>query len=275
MPRHPQLDLLLPEQIWLQSLLAKVEGLIPWQVFEHLDKCGKDEVFATCRGCGAWETFYYRCSLKFCPLCNWRITLERRKMLNLWSLQIAQPKHIVITMRNFAVLTRGKIRKFGRAFAKLRRNRIWKLVKGGCVSTEITNEGKGWHLHAHILADVRWLDAGALAIEWGKLIGQEFGIVKVKDVRGTEYLQEVSKYVCKPAEMVSWAPEEIAQFIRAIRGVRMFAAFGSLFKLQRAIRRQLEALKPEPKPCACGCTERIFETEASAIVGQIRKEERR
>jgi hypothetical protein len=180
MSKQPQLDLLQPEQIWKQSLLSKIEGLIPYEVFESLSKCGVEDIFRTCKGCGNWKTFQWRCSLKFCPLCNWRIARKRAEMLNLWNFQIKQPKHIVVTQRNFPVLTRQKVRDFGRALAKLRRQKVWKDVKGGCVSTEITNEGRGWHLHAHILVEARWVDAGLLAVTWGKLVGQQFGIVKVK-----------------------------------------------------------------------------------------------
>ncbi len=274
MPRHPQLDLLTPEQIWKESLLAKVDGLIPEAVWQNLSRCGVEELYRTCKGCGDWTSFYYRCSMKFCPLCNWRIARSRAEMLKAWSLQIAQPKHVVLTQKNFPVLTRRKIRDFGRNFAKLRRNRIWKGTRGGCISTEITNEGRGWHLHAHILVDSDWVDAGQLAIEWGKLTGQEFGIVKVKDAREQSYLGEITKYVVKGAQLASWAPEEIAQFIRAIRGVRFFAAFGTLFHMQRKIKAQLHHNRPPPEPCKCGCEDFIFESEAAVILNDIRKSNR-
>lgn len=275
MSRSPQLDLLTPEQIWKESLLAKVDGLIPEAVFQNLSKCGVEELYRTCKGCGDWTTFYYRCSMKFCPLCNWRIARGRGEMLKAWSLQIRQPKHVVLTQRNFPILTRKRIRDFGRHFAKLRRNKLWKDVRGGCISTEITNEGRGWHLHAHILVDADWVDASQLAIEWGKLVGQEFGIVKVKDVRDCSYLGEITKYVVKPAQLAGWAPEEIAQFIRAIRGVRFFAAFGSLFHLQRKIKAHLHASRPPAEPCKCGCGDFRFESEAAVIIGEIRRRERR
>lgn len=272
MPKQPQLDLLTPEQIWKESLLAKVDGLIPEAIFQNLARCGVEEIFRTCRGCGDWSAFYYRCSMKFCPLCNWRIARSRAEVLKAWSHTISQPKHVVITQRNFPVLTRAKIRAFGRAFGKLRRNKLWADVKGGCVSTEITNEGRGWHLHAHILADARWIDASALAVEWGRLVGQEFGIVKVKDAREGTYLGEITKYVVKGAQLASWQPDEIAQFIRAIRGVRFFAAFGTLFHLQRKIKAQLHASRPPAEPCKCGCKEFRFESETAVVLSQIRKE---
>lgn len=122
------------------------------------------------------------------------------------------------------------------------------------------------------MADIRWVNAGELAIAWGAAIGQEFGIVKVKDCRGQDYLAEVTKYVVKPAQLVSWEPEEIAQFIRAVQGVRMFATFGTLFKLARHIRALMEQSKPETKPCDCGCSDFSFADERNDTWRQITRE---
>lgn len=270
-----QIELLEPERIWQQSLLTKVRGLIDERVWESLDRCGKEQIFKTCKGCGAWETFDWKCNIKFCPLCNWRIARKRAEVLRLWTLRIKQPKHLILTMKNFPALSRAKIRGFGRAFAKLRRNKVWKEVKGGCVSTEVTNEGRGWHLHAHILLDARWMDMEALSIQWGALVGQEFGIVKIKDCRGKDYLGEVTKYVVKPAQLVSWPAEEIAQFIGAVRGVRFFAAFGSLFALQKEIRAEVFNSRPEPEPCKCGCEDFRWTDERAEVLDAIRRGERR
>lgn len=266
MPPTPQLDLITPEQVWQRSLLAKVHGLIPWRVEEALSKCGNAEIYRTCKCCGHWETFTWKCSLKFCPVCNWRVARERAAMLRLWTMEIEQPKHVVLTQRNFPVLTRRKIRKFLQAFGRIRRTKLFRGCAGGCISIEITNEGRGWHLHGHVLADVRWLDAGKLAVAWGGAVGQEFGIVKVKDCRGKDYLGEVTKYVVKGGQLASWPPEEINQFVQAVQGVRMFTTFGSLFKLRRKIKAQLDAAKPESGVCECGESDWRYESEETDAI---------
>lgn len=269
-----QLDLIEPERIWQQSLLAKVGQFLDFEVLEHLRRCGQEELYRTCKDCRRVETFYYRCSLKFCPLCNYRIARARAKMLGVWALSIRQPKHLVLTQQNFPILTRSKIRKFQRNFAKLRRTKLFANVNGGCVSIEITNEGRGWHLHAHCLLDCRFLDVGKLAIVWGKLAGQEFGIVKIKDCRGRDYLGEITKYVVKPAQLVSWPAEQICEFVNAIRGVRFFSTFGSLFRMRASIREFMALSKPPPKPCECGCTDFMYETEEQVICNEIRARNR-
>lgn len=261
MSNTPQLDLLTPERVWQASLLAKVGELLDWKTRESLAKCGNAETYRTCLECGHWDTFTWKCCLKFCPVCNWRIARERARMLKLWTMEISQPKHVVLTQRNFAVLTRRKIRKFLQAFGRIRRTKLFRGCKGGCVSIEITNEGRGWHLHAHILADMRWLDAGKLAVAWGGAVGQEFGIVKVKDARGKDYLGEVTKYCVKGSQLSSWPAEEIHQFVSAVSGVRMFTTFGTLFKLRRKIKALMQLESPGAKPCECGCSEWKYESE--------------
>jgi len=134
------------------------------------------------------------------------------------------------------------------------------------VSAEITNEGKGWHLHLHVYVDARWIDASELAKAWGRRVGQEFGIVKVKDARAKDYCAEVTKYVVKPAELVSWHPQEISQFIQAVTGVRMHATFGTLFKLSREIKREMQKDKPPSPVCKCGCDQFVYRDERAELI---------
>lgn len=135
---------------------------------------------------------------------------------------------------------------------------------------EVTNESRGWHVHLHILADVRWLDAGELARKWGHYVGQDYAIVKVKDARGATYLGEVTKYVVKGAELAGWQPELIAQFIHAVRGVKFFATFGTLFKLRRQIQAVLDAKNEFTPTCECGSCNFRWETEETSILRECR-----
>jgi hypothetical protein len=147
-------------------------------------------------------------------------------------------------------------------------------VKGGCLTVEVTNEERGWHLHSHWLIDCRWIDAGKLAIEWGKIVGQEFAIVKIQDARAIDYVLQVCKYVVKGSDLAGWHPEQIHQFLRAIRGRRMFFTFGSLNQCGRAVKLELAAAKG-CTVCECGCGKFIFESEVTSILREIRQRNRR
>ena len=266
-------NLLNPDEIFRETILLKLRGLIPWRTFDNLNKCGREEVYQSCSDCGRFRTYYFHCDIKFCPICNWRIARKRAALLKAWTKTIQQPKHVVLTMKNFEVLTRSKIKKFKKGICQLRRSKFFNEVTGGCVSIEITNDtGKrsGWHLHAHLLVNVRWLDGPVLAVRWGKVIGQEFGIVKVKDCRAADYLGEVSKYVCKPAQLAGWPPETIQQFVHAIRGVRFFSTFGNLFNHTEEINLEIQKLKPPLKACACGCLKFEFSSEHSELMKATR-----
>lgn len=237
------------EQLHHDSIMAKLEGLFDGAQMINFKRCGREFIFRHCRGCHATERKVYRCSLKWCPNCNWRITEQRKRILEAWAKQIAQPKHVVLTQRNFKLLTRREVRRFTANISRLRRQKVFRQVKGGSYSIEITNEQRGWHLHAHLLVDARWVDAATLAVTWGKLIGQNFGIVKVKDCRHREYVAEVAKYVAKGSDIARWPAHEINEFVRAVRGVRCFGVFGRLFKLRRQI---AASLLSHDRVCVCG-----------------------
>jgi len=270
-----QLQLVKDTDVHHQTILTKLEGLWEGNQFENLKKCGREKIYRTCKCCGQLEEFAYRCSLKFCPRCQWTIAKEREKKIRVWAAHVKQPKHMVLTQNNFSILTRKKLREHLKNLQRLRRTTLFKDVKGGCVSVEITNETRGWHLHSHWLLDVRFIDVRELARTWGEIVGQEFGIVYIKDVREKEFVQELLKYLVKGSELANWPAEQILEFVSAIRGTRFFFSFGSLFKQGAEIREQLKFMKaPKPK-CECGASDFVYETELQAVLNEIRKAKRK
>lgn len=260
-----QTKLFRDQDLWHETIRGKLEGLNESNQFWNFTRCGKEQIIRTCKECKDQSQFSYACSLKWCPRCNWKITKRRQEILAKWIARIEQPKHLVTTQRNSTVLTGKLLRSLSKNLSRLRRSEVFENVSGGCVSIEITNENRGWHLHAHWLVDSRWVDAKELARTWGKLVGQDYAIVKVLDLRDRkEYQREVSKYVCKGSEMARWDGNEINEFIRAVRGRRFFFQFGSLFKQAAEIRREIAREKPNAE-CECGCNKFIFRTEADQI----------
>ena len=231
-------------------------------------------LYETCRECGKVHEMPYRCNLKWCPVCAQLITGRRQRILRKWTEVIDQPKHLVLTQRNFTVLSKRKIKEHKINLQKFKRTTLFSTVKGGCTTIEMTNSGEGWHLHSHWLLDVRFLDIKKVAIVWGELCGQEFGIVKIKDVRGGDYCHEVAKYVVKANEMAQWDPMEILAFVKAIKGTRFFFQFGSLLKQGPRIRAEIACEKPDKEPCECGASNWLYESEAQSVLNQIRRENR-
>jgi hypothetical protein len=122
---------------------------------------------------------------------------------------------------------------------------------------------------------VDWLDIREVAKTWGSLVGQEFAICKIMDIRNREYVQEVSKYVVEGSELAKWPAEQAHEFVRAVRGLRFFFSFGSMSKLAPAIRRELAALRPPSPVCECGCGEFIYEDEQQALAHELKELNRR
>lgn len=258
---------LIPDvEVWRETILVKTRGLIRQRTWDNLARCGRDQIWRTCGDCGHSLEHRFRCSQKFCPGCNWSIQRHRAQQLRLWSQSISQPKHCILTRRNELAPNRELFRHTMASFHRLRRQR-WFEATGGCVSMETTNEGRGWHVHLHALLNARFVDVFQLATRWGRLVGQEdHAIVFVKDVRGADYVNEVCKYVVKSSDLASWPPKEIAAFINATQGVRMFRVFGTLFHERRRIKAMLKSMRPPPEPCTvCGSRHFRFETEAQSI----------
>lgn len=117
---------------------------------------------------------------------------------------------------------------------------------------EITNEGKGWHLHFHLIVEAAWIDKDQLKVEWAKRIDQASAVTWVKDARDAEYLREVSKYVCKPDEICKWEAAEIAQFAAVINNCRTFGVFGSMHGSREAFKEWRDAQLDREDNCECG-----------------------
>ena len=270
-----QIQLIKDSDIHWQTIVNKLDGLWESTQYENLKRCGQEKIYRTCKCCGELEEFSYRCSLKFCPRCQWTISKEREKKIRVWAAHVKQPKHLVLTQRNFPILTRSKLREHLKNLQRFRRTKLFSSVKGGCVSVEITNEGRGWHLHSHWLCDVRFLDIVEISKTWGDITGQEFGICYIKDVRDKSFVQELLKYLVKGSELANWPAEQILEMVTAIRGTRFFFSFGSLFKQGKEIREQLKFMQKPKAKCDCGNTDFIYETELQAVLNELRKAKRK
>jgi hypothetical protein len=258
----PQLSFWSEHVIQAESIVAKLREAGRFDLSDPLAACHTHKSMLECTACHKAKPFYNRCELGHCPLCQPRLSRERKKSIEWWTHHVSQPKHVVLTVRNSATFTKAYVQSFKAAWNKLRRSALAANWTAGFYSLEVTNEGKGWHLHLHALIDARWIDAKALAIKWAKLTGQDFAIVKVKDVRQADYLSEVTKYAVKGSQLASWSPSDIAAYIDAMNGVRTFGVFGALYGLRTKWRDFLDTLQKEMPACECGCSTYYVLTEA-------------
>jgi len=241
------------EIVFQQSILAKLRSIGKVALAGKMSECHTIETFKRCTGCRKVTKFFNRCEQFFCPVCAPRLSRERQQSIEWWTKQVQQPKHLVLTVRNTSDLTQEYVKFLKRQLASLRRLKVFSSVKGGFYSMEVTNEGRGWHVHFHLLIETPWLNMRDISEQWGRLVGQDFAIVKIKDCRGEAYLKEVTKYAVKGSELASWSPEDIATFIKTFKGVRFFGVFGSLYGKRTEWRAWLDAIQDIRPVCSCGC----------------------
>jgi hypothetical protein len=226
---------------------------------DQLDDCHSRETVSLCLGCGKPTIFSNRCDRFYCPACQPRLTRERITRIAWWVCEINQPKHIVLTVRNIKEMTRGHVQEFKKWILALRRSKFARSWKGGLYSVEVTNEGKGWHLHAHLLVDVRYVAHASLKTEWLRVTRGAGKIVWINDARSVSYLKEVTKYCVKGSQLAAWSPDKVRQFINSFSGVRTFGVFGSLYNARPQFAKHLEEVTAEQRTCECGsCNFKFF-----------------
>lgn len=294
-PEGKPLEIWSSQTIHKNSVAAKLRSVGMMKIADELEECHSHYTVAQCQDCGKANKFPNRCDRFYCPECQPRLSRERRESVEWWAKEVRQPKHVVLTVSNSPDLERGHVQQLKRWLARLRRRSFcrcrtyWRehnasgqripinawepptgtthtVVshpwRGGFYSLEVTNEGRGWHLHIHLLVDSDYIDARALSAEWDDVTGGCGYIVRVRDCRSTEYLAEVTKYTVKGSQLAEWSGEDIAAFISAFSGVRTFGVFGSLFGLRSSFAEWLATLREQKPLCECGSCRISYYTEA-------------
>lgn len=234
-----------------------------------LELCHSYYTVCVCNDCNTVRKFPNRCDLFYCPECQPGLAHDRRRQVEWWTRTIRQPKHVVLTVRNIHDLTRGHLDQLGKWFTALRRRKFCSNWTGGFYSIEVTNENNGWHLHIHALVEAKWIDAAGLALQWDSITNGMGRIVKVRDCREAEYLQEVTKYAVKGSQLAQWSPDQISAFIRAFDGKRTFGVFGSLYGARTEFAEFIATMKAARPKCECGSCSVRYYSEADWIVKEL------
>lgn len=253
------------QTIHKNSVAAKLRTIGMNQEATVLEQCHTSYTFAVCKSCNGVSKFPNRCDRFYCPECQPRLQKDRERAVKWWAFAIKQPKHVVLTVKNIPDLAKGHVLEFRCWFNKLRRSKFAENWLGGFYRFEVTNEGRGWHLHLHALVDARFIDKFALSEMWAK-ITKGFGrIVEVKDARGWKYLNEVTKYAVKGAQLAAWSPGDIQKFINAFQGVKTFGVFGSLYGKRTEFAEYWKQVRDQTPICKCGCCEARYFSESEFL----------
>lgn len=248
------------------ALVVRLDREEEDELCRRLRTCG-DEFMLNCTSCGHVHRCEQACHLKWCPVCARSRSAQRVAKYERAAARMKWPLHVTLTRCNVGEITRDHIRALKRDCVRLRRTKLFReCVVGGLVSLELTNTGRGWHPHLHLLIDCEWLSltvrkpirsdsrdrkaakckAASAELErtWSKIIGQLLSSVKVRRCSGAEAVREVLKYAVKPSDLID-SPDPVGPAIRAISEGRLSTPFGSLYGL----RHELNEEKRPPFKC--------------------------
>jgi len=196
---------------------------------------GADKEAGKLRDCGNWLSFHHYYTVNkirlarahfckktlLCPLCairrgakSLKAYLDRYKVIKSENDGL-QGSIVTLTVKNSENLEecfehlRNGIKKLNQRRKDSLRNRAssseWSKVLGLVGSYEVTNQGKGWHPHSHmIVLHKEKIDQWKLSEEWEKITGDSF-IVDVSPFRNPDNLAkdfiEVFKYSLKFSDL--------------------------------------------------------------------------
>ena len=131
---------------------------------------------------------------------------------------------------------------------------------------EITNKGKGWHLHFHLVIEAPFLPVREVSATWKKCNGGSGSVVWIEDAsRGglkANLPKYVTKYTGKGFRPHDWSPSQLEEFVNAVEGGRTFGVFGALLGLRAEWREWLAAHRSSLRKCDCGCAEKKYFSES-------------
>jgi hypothetical protein len=178
-----------------------------------------------------------------CPLCAIRrATKQTAAYLERFSIIMAEHPHlkpafVTYTVKNGPDLVErmDHLRKGLRTLSERRRDirkgkrgsSEWGALAGAVGTLEVTNRGKGWHPHAHMLVLLdRYVDQKALSQEWKSITGDSFvvGITRLDPEKPPiEAFVEVFKYALKFSDLT---PAQIWHAARSLSGQRLLFSLG-------------------------------------------------
>lgn len=252
-----------------EKLQLKLEEEGEPELAAKLIRC-QETMRITCTSCGHEKEVETRCKQRWCPVCAVKISLRRIARFEEASRRCQWPLMLTLTMKN-TKSAQDAATTIIPAFTKFRRTVFWKKnVKGGVASYEVTNKGRGWHPHLHILCDCRWLALNTqeprrtdhtdtirhklrsaqreLSQAWAGATGQKESIVWARRAYG-DHLSEALKYNLKPSELIE-CQGKIGPLLWALKGKRLVVPFGSFYDLGEKWKSQDEEAKE-----ACKCIE--------------------
>ena len=197
-----------------------------WDVKE----CGTSYRVLKAQHCNQYAVLPFTCGHRLCQACAKKRSSRFYKRLKTMFDSMAAPKMLTLTVRNVPSIDKAYFKWIRDCFSKLRRRKFFtNQVTGGCYSIETTyNKTRDdWHVHIHAIIDSESNIARDLIKNaWEKITDGSWGV----DIRRADStaIYEVLKYETKVSDFVEF-PEKVDEYLKAVKGSRLFHAFGNFF----------------------------------------------
>lgn len=205
-----------------------------------------------CDSCGHFHRIPLFCKDKTCIFCRKRLygqTISRYKQVMTGNRSL---RFLTLTIVNRDRLLKSdidKIRYYWKRLYSLKA--IKSRIKGGLYVIEITNKGKGWHIHLHLIVEGDYIPQSYLSNQWHRITGDS-RIVYISSVKNHfNCFRYISGYLLK-SPIVGDSGQILSMVLSS---VRIINSFGSWYRIRRQ-----KALFPCPN---CGNTGWISEYSLS------------
>lgn len=200
---------------------------------QSFDQCGSDCVVEWNQAEQRYRVCGCYCHNRHCEPCmkakSALITSNLRKMMT--KQEKKQHRFITLTLKHSDAPLRQQIKRLYADYKKLRATPHWKSSqKGGAATLEIKwiAATKKWHPHLHIISEGTYLNTYTLSQLWKDITGDSH-VVDIRLISSDkDVAYYVGKYVTKGTNNEVWQdPKVAAEWVKAVKGVRMCATFGT------------------------------------------------
>ncbi len=217
----------------------------------NISKCSQTELLLCCESCGYKKYVVYHCQARICPICSWNISRERARYADALLRQMKYPKFLTLTMRTWMGDPREGIKYLRQSFSKLRAQKLWRTVVGGCYQIELKPKGEGWHIHVHVLMDAPFIPKQKLFSAWREILNEKYVAIDIRACRTKAQRAYVTKYVSKNEDFHNDVNVAV-EWYEATKGSRLFGTFGEWYnaKLEELLNPgEFEVWRPACENC--------------------------
>lgn len=212
------------------AILVDSADLAKLKLANRISDCCRTSTIGT-KDDGTLRVVEMRCKSKLCPICARRRAAAVFHRVQTAVRKMNSARFITLTLAHSQEPLREQLLRLRRAFAELRRSKLWKQgVVGGIYTLEITfnRKRREWHPHLHVIADGNFISRKLLAEQWHRVTGDSF-IVDIRKVHSVkEAAKYISKYVAKTTSAGELEDDRLIEWVEQVRDIRFVQAFGNL-----------------------------------------------